>query len=316
MTTAETFRKVLKKAVPRALSTLWWILRITVLVSFIMLVLKYTGILKWIAVAVSPVFNLFGLPGDASLAYVSGYFINTYSCVAVISTLELTTRQLTILGTMTLAAHSMLLECAVQQKTGTSPAYIAIVRTLASFALGILLNLILPGRTGFTSAQTVALAEVPFISVQGEFLPMLTEWAVGMLKLALWMSLLIFAINILQRSLYEFGIMGRIARLLRPFLKVFGLESNTSFIWIVANVAGISYGSAAILEEIQHGGLSRFSINLLNTHIGISHSNLEDLTLLSATGGTWYVILLSRWILVALLVWILRLLKPDFLLGE
>ena len=72
----ERFKRVVKQAVPRAMKTIWWIFKITAIVSFVMLLLKYTGILTWIAAAVSPVFQIFGLPGDASLAYVSGYFIN------------------------------------------------------------------------------------------------------------------------------------------------------------------------------------------------------------------------------------------------
>ena len=116
----ERLKKVVREALPRAFKTIWWIFKITAIVSFIMLLLKYTGILTWIAAAVSPVFQIFGLPGDASLAYVSGYFINVYSCIAVVSTIDLTVRQITILGTMTLAAHAMVVECAVQKKTGTN----------------------------------------------------------------------------------------------------------------------------------------------------------------------------------------------------
>ena len=114
MTKSGKFKNVVKQALPRAFKTIWWIFKITAIVSFIMFLLKYTGILAWIAAAVSPVFRIFGLPGDASLAYVSGYFINVYSCIAVVSTIDLTARQITILGTMTLAAHAMVVETAVQ----------------------------------------------------------------------------------------------------------------------------------------------------------------------------------------------------------
>ena len=67
----DRFKKVVKQAAPRAFKTIWWIFKITTIVSFIMFLLKYTGILTWIAAAVSPVFHIFGLPGDAALAYVS-----------------------------------------------------------------------------------------------------------------------------------------------------------------------------------------------------------------------------------------------------
>ena len=171
----EKIKKIIRQATPGALKTIWWIFRITAIVSFVMFLLKYTGILAWIAAAVSPVFHIFGLPGDASLAYVSGYFINVYSCIAVISTIDLTVRQITILGTMTLAAHAMVAETAIQKKTGTSVVHTVLVRTIASISLGILMNLILPGRPLF-DAETTDLSQVPFVDINGDFGPMFLVW--------------------------------------------------------------------------------------------------------------------------------------------
>ena len=302
----ERFKRVVKQAVPRAFKTIWWIFKITAIVSFAMLILKYTGILTWIAAAVSPVFQIFGLPGDASLAYVSGYFINVYSCIAVVSTLDLTVRQITILGTMTLAAHAMVVECAVQKKTGTNITYTVILRTLGSLALGIIMNQLLPGKPVFDSAS-VNLSDIPFFNIKEEFWPMFVVWFKGLVKLAAWMTVLITLLNVIQRAFYEYGIMTYISRFFSPLLTLFGLPKETSFLWIVANVVGLSYGSAAIMDEMERGGISDRSILELNTHIGISHSNLEDLMLFAAMGGQWYWMLLFRWGMVTILVWSLRL---------
>ncbi|MBR3659358.1 MAG: nucleoside recognition protein [Bacteroidaceae bacterium] len=288
------------------MKTIWWIFKITATVSFIMFLLKYTGILTWIATAVSPVFHIFGLPGDAALAYVSAYFINIYSGIAVISTLDMTVRQITILGTMNLAAHAMVAETAIQKKTGTPVIHMVIVRTLASLTLGIVMNLVLPGRPEYT-ADTIALSEIPFLNIQGELWPMFLVWLKGLARLTVWMTTLILLLNIMQRALYEYGIMNKISRFFSPLLTVFGLPKETTFLWIVANVIGLLYGSAAIMDEMERGKISDRSILLLNTHIGVSHSNLEDLMLFSAIGGVWYWMLLFRWALVTILVWSLRL---------
>ena len=302
----DRFKKVVKQAAPRAFKTIWWIFKITTIVSFIMFLLKYTGILTWIAAAVSPVFHIFGLPGDAALAYVSAYFINIYSGIAVISTLDLTVRQITILGTMNLAAHAMVAETAIQKKTGAPISYVICIRTLASITLGIIMNLVLPGRPVF-NAENINLAEVPFLNIQGEFWPMFLVWLKGLARLTVWMTTLIFTLNIIQRALYEYGIMNKVSRFFSPLLTVFGLQRENTFLLIVANVIGLLYGSAAIMDEMERGKISERSILLLNTHIGISHSNLEDLMLYAAMGGMWYWMLLFRWALVTLLVWSLRL---------
>lgn len=302
----ERLKRVIRQAAPRAFKTIWWIFKITTIVSFIMFLLKYTGILTWIAAAVSPVFHIFGLPGDAALAYVSAYFINIYSGIAVISTLDLTIRQITILGTMNLAAHAMVAETAIQKKTGAPIVYVVFIRTLASITLGIVMNLVLPGRPVF-NAESINLSEVPFLNIQGEFWPMFLVWLKGLARLTVWMTTLIFTLNIIQRALYEYGIMNKVSRFFSPLLTVFGLPRETTFLWIVANVIGLLYGSAAIMDEMERGKISERSILLLNTHIGISHSNLEDLMLYAAMGGMWYWMLLFRWALVTLLVWSLRL---------
>lgn len=270
-----------------------------------MFLLKYTGILCWIATAVSPVFRLFGLPGDASMGFVSGYFINVYSCIAVISSLDLTAREITILGAMTLAAHAMIVECAVQKKTGTPIVWSLIVRTVGSILLGVLLNLVLPGKPSY-EIETLSLSETTFFSIQGEFLPMFKVWILSLSKLTVWMTCLIYLLNIIQRALYEYGIMDKVARSLSPLLKIFGLPQKTAFLWIVANIIGLSYGSAALMDEVERGNISRREIDLLNTHIGISHSNLEDLLLYASLGASWLVILFSRWIIVTAFVWALR----------
>ena len=298
--TRQRIVRCVKEVLPSTTKTCIWIIKITVAVSFAMMLLKYFQILPWISAAVSPVFKIFGLPGAAALAFVSGYFVNVYSCIAVMTTLELDWRALTILCTMVMCSHSMVLETAVLKKTGANGVRMVIVRTLSAFILGILLNLILPG----SSVQDVAAAEA------GERLPFLTtlwEWFLSALKLVLMMVGIIYSLNILQRLLREFGVMEKIAKVFRPLMGVFGLPSNTVFLWIVANIIGLGYGAAAMLDELDRGDVSRRDVLLLDSHICISHSNLEDLLLLAACGAVWWILLLARWAMSIVLVWEQRL---------
>ena len=116
--TKDRLVRCIREVLPSTTKTCIWIIKITVAVSFAMMLLKYFDILPWISDAVSPVFRIFGLPGAAALAYVSGYFVNVYSAIAVMATLELDWRALTILCTMIMCSHSMVLETAVLKKTG------------------------------------------------------------------------------------------------------------------------------------------------------------------------------------------------------
>ena len=293
-----------REVLPVAAKTAWWLIRITVTVSLIILLLRYTGILYWISDALSPVFKVVGLPGEAALAFITGYFVNVYSAIAVMVTLDMDIRAITILSVMVLCAHNMITETAVQKKTGSSTLRILLTRSLSAFILGVMLNLLMPGEV-VSMNTNVAI-------VQEKLLSMLKVWGLSTLYLIFKMTVLIFGLSILQRLLSEFGVIKWISRFLRPVMHFFGLPAKTAFLWIVANTLGLAYGAAVMIEETERGNISRRDVDLLNHHIGISHSNLEDLLLLVSVGGLIWWLLLSRWCMSLVLVWERRL---EYYLG-
>ncbi len=289
----------IREVFPKSVKTSIWLIKITVSISAAILLLRYFNILPWFSKMISPVFNYVGLPGEASLAFVTGYFVNVYSAIAVIGTLNLDTRSLTILAIMILCAHNMITETAVQNKTGSSVLRILIIRTGSAFVIGFILNLILPGE--ITSALITQKNE------EVSFMAMITEWVVTTGRLVLKMIILIMSLSFLQVLLSEFGVIRWLSNFLRPLMKFFGLPAKTSFLWIVANTLGLAYGSAIMMEETESGKISKSDADLLNHHIGISHSNLEDVLLMGSMGAMVLWMLFSRWIMSFILVWELRL---------
>ncbi|MGM9774129.1 MAG: nucleoside recognition domain-containing protein [Candidatus Egerieousia sp.] len=294
----ELLKRIGKCAVqvlPGAKKTAFWVVRITAIVSAVIFVLRYSGLLSIISDAVGPVMELVGLPGEAALAYVSGYFVNVYSCIAAAVTLNLSPRSMTILAVMVLCSHNMFVETAVQKKTGSSALRIVIVRTLSGIILALVLNRILPaGGVENIVEQSVE---------KQSFMEMFKPWAISLVKLCAKMIVLIFLLSVLQQILNEFGIMKVLTKFLKWPLKIFGLPEDTSFLWIVANTLGLAYGAAVMFQEKEKGVMSEREIKLLNSHIGISHSNLEDLILFASVGGIWWVMLLTRWVGSLVLVW-------------
>ena len=274
-------------------------IKVTVAVSFAIMLLGYFGVIEAISEFLSPVFVHIGLPGEASLAYVSGYFVNMYSAIAAAVTLDLDPRAVTILGVMVLCSHNMFVETAVQKKTGSPALRMVLVRTFSGIILAYVLNLLLP------VTEMAAVEEV--VTVRESFRQVLLDWLRDACVLVPKMLSIIFALNILQALLAEFGVIRVISRILRPLMRVFGLSARCSVLWIIANTLGLAYGAAAMIEEAGNGKLRKEDINGLNTHIGISHSNLEDLFLLASIGAVWWVLLLSRWAMAIILVWGYRL---------
>ena len=303
--TKERLVKCVKEVLPSTTKTCIWLLKITLGVSVLILFMRYFKILPWLSATLGPLFNHFGLPGEAALAYVSGYFVNMYAMLAIAGSMDLTARAITILGVMSLCSHNMITETAVQGKTGANPVRVVITRTLAGFVLAFVLNLILP-----LSQSDIAMlggafekSEAAVAAVQPLFKELAVEWCYSTLSILVKMTLLIYSLAILQRILSEFGVIRWVSKFLKPLLLLFGLPARCSFLWIIANILGIAYGGAVMMEEVRAGKLSLRDIKLVNQHIGISHSNLEDLTLVASIGGIWWVMLLSRWAGSFILVW-------------
>ncbi len=288
----------IKEIMPKTLKTCLWLIRITVLVTLFVQLLEYFNILPVISKFLSPLFNLMGLPGEAALAYVSGFFVNNYSAIAVMATLNLDVRSITILSVMLLCSHNMITETAVQKKTGSSAIRMFVVRTLSAFVLGFVLNRIMP-----QSAEAVT---IDFQVSQLSFAELMKLWFSKTLKLVILMTSLIFALSVLQKLLSEFGVIRWLSKILRPVLAIFGLPAKTSFLWIVANTLGLAYGAAVMIDESESGKITKEDIDLLNHHIGVSHSNLEDVILYGSIGAMIGWVLISRWIASFLLVWELR----------
>lgn len=279
-----------------------WLAKLMVGVSFAVFLLKYFNILPYIVHLIDPVFKHLGLPGDAALAYLTGYFVNIYSALAVVASLDLTYKSATILAVMILCSHSMLIETPVLKKTGASAVRMVIIRTLSAFLLAWVLNIIMPDDPSkVIASQTVAQqSALPFLTQLG-------DWAVSAVKLVIKVFLLVFGLNILQRLLKEFGVADKISNIFKPLLVVSGLPPKCSILWLFANIAGLAYGAAAILDEVNSGKITKREILLVDTHIAISHSNFEDLLLLVTFGASWWILLVSRWIMSTLLVWEYRL---------
>ena len=298
------FVNCVKLAGPSAFKTIWWLTKIMVTLSFVILLLQYFGIIEWISYWLTPLFSHFGLPGEAALAYVSGYFVNCYSAIAIMTTLDLSTRAATILSVMVLCSHNMIVETTVQHKTGSSVLSIILIRTLSAFILAWVLNKIMPGSFENIVAGNSAQEQLTFAI-------MLKQWALRTTKNVVTMALLVYLLTVLQKVLNEFGIIQYISKFLKPVMIFFGLSPKTAFLWLVSNTLGLAYGAGIMIEEAEKGETTKEENDLLNRHIGISHSNLEDLLLFSAAGGAFLWMLLSRWAMSFVWVWLKRISRPN-----
>ena len=298
-TFARLYRCV-RLATPRSLRICVWLLKVMLPISLAVRVLQYVGIIDWLAGWLSPVFSYIGLSGDSAIVFLTSIFLPLYPTIAVMATLTLTLREATILAVMCLVSHNLPVECSVAHKTGSHFGRIVAFRVAMSFVSAIVLNLLLPQ------------SDVPFVAFMASGADvtswgmLLVQWLGSSLTLVVTIVLIVTALMVLQRVLEEFGWMHRIAHSLSPLMRLFGLPSGCSLLWLTGNVVGMAYGAAIMIDEVEQGRLTRYEANLVNHHLGVSHSLLEDTMLFVAMGISFWWIFLTRIVLAMAAVWTMR----------
>jgi len=299
--TSQRILKAVKGGLPKARRTILWLLKLILPISLAVQLLMYSGLLDYFALVLNPVFKAIGLPGASSIAFVCSIFLPLYGPIAVIGTMGLTVRQMSILAIMCLISHNTLVESAVQKKTGSSFFFVLFLRVGMSFLAAFIWNLILPKEMGGATSAVIT------NDASQTILQVLQVWAVGAASLGLKIIVIVSALMILQRLLEEFHIMDALARIFAPVMRFMGLSRDCSFLWFVANIIGLTYGSAILIEQVEAGKLGRGDARMLNNHLAISHSLLEDSLLFIAIGVPVFWVTIPRLLLAVVVVLVIRI---------
>ncbi len=282
-------------------STTIWLLKIILPISLLVRFLDYFGALAFIAQFLDPIFLHLGLPGSTAIIFITSIFLPLYAPLAIIMSMAVTLRELTILALMCQIAHSLPVESAIQSKTGTSFWSMFALRIVVSILVGILLNLILPADMGMPV----------FVKVDAEAMTSVVDVLVLWLKGSVQMALLIFAIitvlNVIYKVLEQHNLITKLSKTIEPVLRFFGLPASTGFLWLIGYIVGLAYGGALMIDQMNEGKVSRSDTSLLNYHLAISHSVIEDNLLFVALGVSVWWILSVRLAAAWLVVWIRRI---------
>ena len=296
----------LMAGVRKSVSTIIFLLKIMVPTSLVVALLGWSGLLQIIAGFLSPLMRLIGLPGQAAFVFISGALLNNYSAIAVMGSLSLSLRDVTILAFMCLTAHNLIVETAVMKSAGSSAIKMALLRIGMAIFGAFVLNLLLPQSMAGTVFSSGLGAE------KVAFLAMLGSWSLSTLTLVTKIVLFVLGIMIAQSLFDEFKVIDLLSKILAPFMKIFGLPAEASFLWIVINIVGYSYGAGIIKAEYETGKMKKQDGDLFNHHAAISHSLLEDMILYSAIGISIFWLIVPRLVLATLVVWIERFRRNHF----
>jgi hypothetical protein len=282
----------------RGLGTAWLLTRIMVPLSAGVAVLQWTGALAWLGGVLAPAMGLFGLPGEAAVALVSGCLTGVYGAIAAASSMKLTAVQVTVLALMVLTAHNLIVESTVQGRSGTSGIRMALLRIAGALILGALLWQIL--RHGDPGAL-VSPVQAP--AADDGLRAAATAWAGGAARLLLKIYVIVLSLTVGTELMRAYGLFEAISRSLEPVMRFLALADSAALLWLTATLLGLAFGAGLIIDESKQPGRFRpGELEDLHLSIAISHSLLEDTLLFLAVGASLPWILLPRPIAAAVAV--------------
>lgn len=297
------FIDIARSAVRPTIKLVLWLLKLMLPIMLAVSTLNYYGIMAYVSSFFSPLFEHIGLSGDASIVFITSIFLNIYSAVGVIAGLSLDIREVTILATMCLISHNMIIETKIQQKAGANGYIMVALRILTSLFAGWCLNKMLPGQI---DSELIVQQAAAAPQTLGE---VFSQWFWVALPLIGKLLIIIYSLHLLQGILVEYKLMPLLTRPLAPLMKIMGLPKSTTLTWLIANTLGLAYGGVAIVNEVDKGLMTPPESKLLNTSIAITHSLIEDTLLFVALGVMVWWTILPRFILSVTAVWTQRLFR-------
>jgi spore maturation protein SpmB len=290
---------LLRGSLRKSIEASWAVVAVMLPVSLGVTLLQHLGWLERMADLLAPLMRLLSLPAEASFALLAAALVNLYAGIAVMATLPLGARDINVIAVMMLVCHNLIVESAVQSKTGVRGLRIAFFRIAAALVIGFCLSRLLPAGMELAGAGVAAAA--PAGGTLGEAL---AAWGRQNAALVLKIVLIVTAINIASDLMRFFGLFGPLTTLLRPVTFLLGLPKQVSLMWVAGAFFGLAYGAGVLIGEARSGNMDRDSLLRLNISLGICHSLVEDTLLFMAVGGSLFWLLAPRMAAAALAVWL------------
>ncbi|MGA8181763.1 MAG: nucleoside recognition domain-containing protein [Desulfobacterales bacterium] len=276
-------------------------LKIIVPISFLAVLIDYSGWMHKIDFILAPAMNLLSLPPTAALPLIVGMLTGIYGGIAAMVVFPLTNNEMTLIAIFLLISHNLIQEGIIQGKSGLNPVKATLFRLTASSVTVMIVARFLGTEPGRLLEKSASAAAHP------PLLLMVKSWFAATLFLSAKIFMIIMVIMILLETMKIFNMIHHIVRVLRPLLKTMGLNQVVGLLWLTAVVFGIAYGGAVIVEETKEGHIKKEELEKLHLSIGINHSMVEDPALFLSLGLSAFWLWIPRFILAIVAVRLLDL---------
>jgi spore maturation protein SpmB len=299
-----TLIRFLRATLLEGLSTYWMLVKVMIPVMVIVRILVELGALPILAVVFEPLMGLVGLPPELGLVWATVLLVNIYGGAAVLLALlpevDLTTAQMTVMGTMILIAHSLPLEQRVSQRAGVGFVFSSLLRIGGALACGALMD---QGYKALGWLQTPVDASL----LAGDAAPAheqgWTDWALTNLHSLGMILLIVVGLVLLLRVMDKAGVTRLLTAALAPILGAVGIGGRAMPLTMVGILLGLSYGGALIIKEGQAGTIPRKDLFLSICLLSLCHSLIEDSLFIMALGADWTGVVAFRVVFTLVVIW-------------
>ena len=293
-------KRALAEVLRQSLRTSFDLFKVIVPIIILIRLLDQLGVVKYLGIALAPVMELVGLPGQTGLVWATTMVTNLYGGSAALVSLDvpLTAAQATVLTTMMLIAHNLPVELRIAQKAGTRFRAMAALRIGGAMLAGLMLCHIY---RAFGWLQEPNSAVFNSAGLDNSWAGWLQGQAIFLLKI----MAIILALMTLIRALKAIGVMDLLARLMEPGLRLLGMSRDAAPVTVIGMTLGLAYGGGLIIQEARSGILGKRDVFFSLALMGLTHSLIEDTTVMMLLGGRLSGILVWRAVFSLLVIFLM-----------
>lgn len=299
----DTARTGILAGIEKGWSGYVWLLKILIPISFLTVILDYSGLIQHMDFLLAPVMKLINMPAAAAIPLVVGMLTGIYGGIAAMIVLPFSINQMTLIAVFLLISHNLIQEGMVQGRSGLSPLKATVIRLVASIVTVIAVAQFMDLQPGVSTAVAF------YPQVQKTLWEVIQKWGISTFFLIIKIFLIVMALMIALCLMKAFDIIPFLVKILKPFLKIMGLDERVGLLWLTAVVFGIAYGAAVIVEESKEGNFSAEELERLHISIGINHSMVEDPTLFASLGLSVFWLWIPRVITAIVAVYLFNIWK-------
>lgn len=278
-----------KETLKTSLQSTWIILKLIIPIYIIADILFYYNLLEYIAFLVEPITTIIGLPAEASLAIISGMFLNVYASIAFTAPLDLTIHQWTILAVFVGICHALIVEGVIMRKIGISNIYSYSMRIIIGFIVAFITS-IMPSDWFSSSVIENTFTQIQYDSITQVLYNSILNSLVLSYKVIILITLLIFVMDFIKT---------------RQFIEDSKKNVSKGFSLTVGVFLGITYGAGILIKEVDSGRISKNDIFYIGTFLMICHAIIEDTLLFVIFGADFTMAVVIRTVAAIIFSYIL-----------